>query len=90
MTEYDLPDDITMLREIPCRTALIHGRQSRFFPPEQVSAIEPLFGPALIEGIDGAHHHVFLDQPLKFIETLTRMLNRLNEARGEPWNRSAS
>lgn len=75
--QYDFPDGMTMLREIPCKAGLIYGDNSRFFPPEQVSRIARLFEPGLTEAIEGAHHHVFLDQPLAFIDSLNRMLGQM-------------
>lgn len=74
--DIDFPDGLTMLQEIPCKTALIYGTLSRFFAPVQIAGIEPLFGPGLIEGINDAHHHVFLDQPLAFIDSLGRILEQ--------------
>ncbi|MEX2488962.1 MAG: alpha/beta hydrolase [Pseudomonadales bacterium] len=78
--QYDFPDGMTMLREIPCKVGLIYGDNSRFFPPEQVSRISPLFEPGLMDVIHGAHHHVFLDQPLTFIDSLNRMLDQIMRA----------
>lgn len=74
---HKYPDGMTMLREIPCRAGLIYGADSRFFNTEQISNARQIFKPELIEAIDGAHHHVFLDQPLEFMTSLTRMLDHL-------------
>lgn len=78
--QHDFPDGITMLREIPCKVALIYGEKSRFFNADQVASAGQLLDAQLIDGIAGAHHHVFLDEPLAFMDSLARMLDKLRTA----------
>lgn len=79
----DLPDAITMVKTIRCKVAFIYGEKSRFFPSEAVPMLESLIDPELLAHIDGAHHHVFLDQPLAFIETLGRQLSIMEARQGQ-------
>lgn len=72
----DLPDAVTMLGQVKCPVGFIYGEQSRFFPPEAVALLKSAVDPDYIESIPGAHHHIFLDQPLAFIETLSRLLQK--------------
>ena len=72
----DLPDAVTMIRGIPCPVGFIYGARSRFFPPEAVALLQGLIAPDLIFRIEAAHHHLFLDQPLAFIDALKTLLAR--------------
>lgn len=80
MTEdesIDLPDAVTMISNIQCPVGFIFGEHSRFFGPESIEQLKHLIDPSLLAAIPNAHHHVFLDQPLAFIDALTRILARL-------------
>lgn len=75
----DLPDAVTMVRNIACPTGFIYGEQSRFFSAGDIATLASIFDPRLLIGIANAHHHVFLDQPLAFIEALQTVLQRMIE-----------
>ncbi|MEX0943696.1 MAG: alpha/beta hydrolase [Pseudomonadales bacterium] len=80
MTEdeaIDLPDSVSMISRIPCPIGFIYGQQSRFFPPENIERLNQLIDPTLLAAIPDAHHHVFLDQPLAFIDSLAGILTQL-------------
>ena len=69
------PEDFTTL-ELP--VGLIYGADSVSFTDQSKEYVESLV-PNLVaaEKIDGAQHHVFLDQPLLFVEALKRVLAQL-------------
>ena len=73
-----LPDGVTMVKSLRVPCAYIYGKQSRFCPPEVIPMLEELFSNDRLMGIDDAYHHVFLDQPLRFIEALKTTLGRLS------------
>ena len=75
--DLDLPDAVTLIRKIKCPVGFIYGEQSRFFPPEAVALLKTVIVPDLLYSIPNAHHHVFLDQPLAFIDTLKQLLSRI-------------
>jgi pimeloyl-ACP methyl ester carboxylesterase len=70
----DLPDGFSMIREIKCPVHCIYGRQSRFFPEEKAAEVTGQLGAAAVSVIEEAYHHVFLDQPLAFIQVLEAIL----------------
>ena len=72
-----LPVATEMLQALRVPVGFIYGKKSRFFPPEQQHALSSLIASDLLCGIEAAHHHVFLDQPLTFIATLRQLLHRL-------------
>ncbi len=72
--DEEFPAAAEMIKELRIPVGLIYGEQSRFFPPESVEALSQLLKPSAIRCIPEAHHHVFLDQPLPFIETLQDLL----------------
>ncbi|MDZ7687017.1 MAG: alpha/beta hydrolase [Gammaproteobacteria bacterium] len=72
-----LPDGVTMLSEMACPAALIYGEQSRFFPPEAVELAGRAIAPEHIVCLSEAHHHLFVDQPLAFIDALRDVLGTL-------------
>ena len=74
-TEEDLPIATEMLRNIAMPIGLIYGKMSRFFSPPTIEALAKLIPPELSFGLAEAHHHVFLDQPEKFIEKLGALLS---------------
>ncbi len=77
--QTQLPVATEMLKELKMPVGFIYGKQSRFFPPEKIHALSPLIASNLLHGIESAHHHVFLDQPLEFIATLGRLLTQLRK-----------
>lgn len=72
-----LPDAISMIGAIPCPVSLIYADQSRFFPPAHVATLQDAFVPGNLREIKNAHHHVFLDQPEKFVTVLGEVLASL-------------
>ncbi len=66
-------------RQLELPTAIIYGQQSDYFPPSTLEYTRSLIpGETLAVGIEDARHHVFLDQPLAFVDTLRDVLNKLN------------
>ena len=74
------PDGASMIRKLNIPVGMIYGEQSRFFGQDQVELVRKLLDPALVVCIPGAHHHVFLDQPLAFIESTRSMLQQIRTA----------
>lgn len=72
--KVDLPDAVSMVEETDCPVGFIYGLDSRFFPAEAVQMLKEVIDPELLQAIPDAHHHVFLDQPLLFIESLKNIL----------------
>jgi len=74
----DFPDAVSLIRAITCPVGFIYGEQSRFFEDaESIETVKSVIPANLLHGIPNAHHHVFLDQPLAFIDTLRELLARL-------------
>lgn len=78
--ESNYPVATDMIRELKLPVAMIYGESSRFFPPGSEAFLTRLFGEDYVTGISEAHHHVFLDQPLRFITALEDMLLKLQVA----------
>ena len=72
----DLPDAVTMIKSLPCTAGFIYGERSVFFPEQNVAHLKTLFSDDLLEGIAGAHHHLFLEQPQAFCGALKRVLKK--------------
>jgi len=51
---------------------------SRFYPAETRLLLESLLPANCIKGVPKAHHHVFLDQPLAFIQDLQDLLKHMH------------
>ena len=67
----DLADD---LRSLTSKCALIYGENSEAFGPKSAHYMKEL-QPALdVHGLADAQHHLFLDQPLAFMELLSSIL----------------
>jgi pimeloyl-ACP methyl ester carboxylesterase len=75
--DENLPVAADMIRQLKIPVGLIYGTDSRFFSPDLVTSITDLIDPALFAGINAAHHHVFLDQPVIFTTTLLQMLRTI-------------
>lgn len=73
----DYPDSISMVKDIKKPVALIYGEQSRFFDSDHIKLARSVISPELLYQISDAHHHVFLDQPLTFIDTLQSVLDQI-------------
>lgn len=68
-----LADYVTSLR---CRKALIYGEESALVTPDVLPYLTGLFSPGdPIVGIPGAHHHLFLDEPIAFVATVRAILS---------------
>lgn len=77
--EVALPTATTMISDCVCPVGFIYGEQSRFFTEDAVATLEEAIDPALLFKIPAAHHHVFLDQPLQFIDSLRDCLDEINK-----------
>lgn len=65
-------------RQLELPTAIIYGEQSDYFPRSTLDYTRSLIpGETLVAGIEDARHHVFLDQPLAFVDTLRDLLKNL-------------
>ena len=70
-----VPEDYTDLK---LKLGLIYGAESELFSKSTLDYMRELIAqefPAV--AVEGAQHHVFLDKPLEFIETLQDMLRNL-------------
>ncbi len=59
---------------IPC--ALIYGANSESFSAKSADYMKDLLPSLEVSALADAQHHLFLDQPLSFIEALTAQLNQ--------------
>ncbi|MFT4676205.1 MAG: pimeloyl-ACP methyl ester carboxylesterase [Patiriisocius sp.] len=76
--EYEYPDAASMMQGLKIPAAYIYGELSRFCPPEALELLKTLFPPERLKMVAAAHHHVFLDQPLRFNEVLKEVLANLS------------
>jgi pimeloyl-ACP methyl ester carboxylesterase len=67
-------DSGEMLKNMQCPVAIIFGDESRFFDRNVRSYLYTLVDEGNAISLTGAHHHLFLDQPLLFISTLRDLL----------------
>ncbi|MBO6554985.1 MAG: alpha/beta hydrolase [Pseudomonadales bacterium] len=72
----DFPSAADMIKDLTIPVNIIYGEKSRFFPSEAVAELTQLVDQTRIWGIPDAHHHVFLDQPIGFIDVLNDLLSR--------------
>lgn len=63
------------LQSVSCRIALIYGEQSESFSAKSASYMQEMQPALEIHPIANAQHHLFLDQPLVFIDTVKSILN---------------
>ncbi len=77
VAQAHLPTATEMIRGLKVPVGFIYGKQSRFFPEENIAGLKALIDTDFLYGIDDAHHHVFLDQPLAFIDRLGGILEGL-------------
>ena len=73
----DFPAAADMVKEITIPVGFVYGRNSRFFPEAAVRSLRQIIPPSAIRRVTDAHHHVFLDQPIKFIKSLRELLLEL-------------
>lgn len=71
------PAAADMVRELPIPVGFIYGEKSRFFPPAIAEGLTFFLNPTLIRVVTEAHHHVFLDQPQRFIAVLKDLMHAL-------------
>jgi pimeloyl-ACP methyl ester carboxylesterase len=64
------------LTAVTGKIALIYGEQSLSFNQKSAEYMEGLQPQLEVLLMKDAQHHLFLDQPLKFVETLTALLQR--------------
>lgn len=68
-----LAEYLTGLR---CRKALIYGESSALVTADVLPFLTGLFSPGdPVVGVPGAHHHLFLDEPIAFVSTLRAILS---------------
>lgn len=85
-TGDELPDALTMITESQCPIGIIYGQNSRILTAESATILKDLVGEDLIQCVPDSHHHVFLDQPLAFIDTLRNLLPKLQTSLAENQN----
>ena len=73
----EFPAAADMVRDMRIPVGFIYGEKSRFFPPAIAEGLALILDSTLIRAVPDAHHHVFLDQPLSFIEALKELLPQL-------------
>jgi pimeloyl-ACP methyl ester carboxylesterase len=69
----DVVDD---LKSITMKCALIYGADSEFFSSKSAEHMKSLLPQLEITELADAKHHLFLDQPLTFMDALTGQLDR--------------
>ena len=73
----EFPAAADMVRDMRIPVGFIYGDKSRFFPPAITGRLGLIIDSTLIRAVPDAYHHVFLDQPLRFIEALKDLLSQL-------------
>ena len=73
MKQSRLPDALSMLEDITCPVGLIYGEKSRFFSSDSIQTLERVIPSSHILSIRNAHHHLFLEYPERFIESLWKL-----------------
>ncbi len=62
-------------QSISMKCALIYGADSEYFSAKSAAYMKELLPHLEVTELAGAQHHLFLDQPLTFMEALTRQLD---------------
>lgn len=70
----EMPVAWDMIKSAKIPVGMIYGEKSRFFPADVVAKLSDIFDPALVRCVPDAHHHVFIDQPLEFLDALKGLL----------------
>lgn len=74
------PHDVsTQLSQITCPTLLIRGGASQTLSLERAKDMEALCPRLQLREVPGAGHHVFLDQPVAFLEAVRHFLQEEGE-----------
>ena len=68
----DLKSDFETIR---CQCALIYGADSKSFNKKSAEYMQELLPHLEVTELANAQHHLFLDQPITFIEALSRQLD---------------
>ena len=68
----DLEEDFTNLKT---KCALIYGENSKSFSKKSAEHMKALLPALEVRELKDSQHHLFLDQPLSFIELLTETLS---------------
>jgi pimeloyl-ACP methyl ester carboxylesterase len=66
------PAQLVCAQNLP--VGFIYGEKSMFFPTAMATELEQLFDPGNVLVVEDAHHHLFLDNPLGFIQQLDLLL----------------
>jgi pimeloyl-ACP methyl ester carboxylesterase len=74
----EFPAAADMVRDMKIPVGFIYGEKSRFCPPAIAEGLALILDSTLIRAVPNAYHHVFLDQPLRFIEALKDLLPHLD------------
>lgn len=62
-------------KSLDCKVAEIYGEQSRYFSAKSAAYMKELKPELEVYPMADAQHHIFLDQPLAFIDTLKQVLD---------------
>jgi len=79
------PPASDMITAMKMPVGFIYGVKSRFFTPEIVAELSMVVDERLTRSVPDAYHHVFLDQPLLFIERLKELLKLMTVVRRHRW-----
>ena len=72
---FKSPNISKELSSVACRLAVIYGERSALFPPEIVHHMSRVLEKKTpVYVLPGVHHHLFLEQPRIFVETLQNLL----------------
>jgi pimeloyl-ACP methyl ester carboxylesterase len=74
----EFPAAADMVRDMRIPVGFIYGEKSRFFPSAVAGELALILDSTLVRAVPDAYHHVFLDQPLSFIEALKDLLSQLS------------
>ena len=76
----NIAEDFT---KVACRMAVIYGKRSALFPPVTVEYMTTKLGQSVpVVVMPGVHHHLFLEQPLAFVDTLRKVLAGWEQEQG--------
>ena len=71
-------DPEEVFRSLACPLALIYGEKSRSFNRDSSGFMQEIHPKMQVVELQDAQHHLFLDQPLAFIQELKKLLHALN------------
>ena len=74
---------------VSCPLAVIYGERSALFPPEIVQYMSRvLTKSSRVIALPGLHHHLFLEQPKVFVNTLRNLLEEWRPKRNSSMDKS--